>query len=115
MNDESSTPIPLYGTLLTYGNRSEFPLIRAQLKQKNINWKEFHFNGSVIFYFDETQLDKLPIDEVPDKVKQYLPVDEEAGHSIYRVEKMLERYRIDYPDVKEQSYEAKIIETKTTP
>ncbi len=83
----------LYGTLLTNGNNDEFPLIREQLKNRNIVWSEHSFNGSIIFYFDETQLDKLPTDKSKSKIKQYLPVDDDSGHSIYRIEKILEHYK----------------------
>lgn len=87
----------LYGTLLTSGNKDEFEDIRKQLNKRKVIWNEFHFNGSVIFYFNENQLKKLPIDKQEgSKIDQYLPVEEESGHSIYRIEKMLNHYKKQY-------------------
>jgi hypothetical protein len=55
---------------------------------------EFHFNRSVIFYFNEIQLKKLPVDKRDGKlIDQYLPVEDDSGHSIYRIEKTLHYYK----------------------
>lgn len=84
----------LYGTLLSSGNSDEFELIRNELHKKNVIWGEFNVNGLVIFYFSEKQLKKLPKDNCPDcKHKEYLPVTEDSGHRIYRIEKLLQEYQ----------------------
>lgn len=90
--------IPMYGVLLSSLNLEEVPLIRNQLKTKNVNWSEFTFKGSIIIYFDENQLQKLPTDDSVSNIKQYLPVYDDSGHSIYRIEKMLEFYKRNNPN-----------------
>ena len=79
--------ITYYGTLLPSGNQAEFPLIRNQLKNRGINYSELNKNGGVLFFFEKKEFSKLPMDEdVPkNKIKQYLPVDDDSGHSIYKV------------------------------
>lgn len=87
----------MYGLLLSSLNLDEVPLIRNQLKTRNVNWSEFKFKRSIIIYFDENQLQKLPTDDSDSNIKQYLPVDDNSGHSIYRIEKILEFYKNENP------------------
>ena len=41
-----------FGTILPGGNQVEFPLIREQLKRRNVQFNEFRMDSGIIFYFD---------------------------------------------------------------
>lgn len=84
--------ITYYGTLLSSGNKDEFPLIRTQLNKRGVNYSELKKNGGVLFFFEKKEFSKLPIDKntPKDKIKQYLPVDDDCGHSIYKVNGMFD-------------------------
>lgn len=77
--------IEYFGTLLPSGNAAEFPLIRDCLKNLGVNYQELTKNGGVLFFFDKNEICKLPSDDTNYKIKQYLPVTENSGHSIYSV------------------------------
>jgi hypothetical protein len=82
-----------FGTILPGGNQVEFPLIREQLKRRNVQFNEFRMDNGIIFYFDESQLDKLPTDDFKVRIKQYLPVDDDSGHSISEINDTLEFFK----------------------
>lgn len=79
--------ITYYGTLLSSGNREEFPLIRSQLNNRGVIYNELNKNGGALFFFEKDEFAKLPVDETTskNKIAQYLPVDDDNGHSIYKV------------------------------
>ena len=82
--------ITYYGTLLPSGNQDEFPLIRDQLNKRGVNYNELKKNGGVLFFFEKKEFSKLPIEKntPKGKLEQYLPVDDDSGHSIYKVNGM---------------------------
>ena len=66
--------ITYYGTLLSRGNEDEFPLIRAQLNKRGVNYNELNKNGGVLFFFEKEEFSKLPVDNttLKNKIAQYL-------------------------------------------
>lgn len=82
-----------WGAYLGGGNEYEFPLIREQLRRRGVAWTELELKGGcgVAFHFDSSQLARLPADEKG----PYLPVRDDDGHTIYRMEGLLERMRAD--------------------
>jgi hypothetical protein len=93
--------IKKFGTILPGGNQDEFPLIREQLKKRNIEFNEFRMSNGIIFYFEESQLNKLPTDDHKVKIKQYLPVDDNSGHSISEMNDILEFFKKTFKNTKE--------------
>jgi len=69
-----------YVKYLPSGNESQFSLIDEQLNSKGIS---FEFRalraGGGIYRIPEHEMHKLPVDEG----EPYLPVTDDAGHSIY--------------------------------
>ena len=85
--------ITYYGTLLSCGNKEEFPLIRNELKKRGVNYNELEKNGGILFFFQKEEFSKLPVDKTirsSKKIKQYLPVDDDSGHSIYSVNNLFD-------------------------
>lgn len=91
-----------YGTILSGsasthrgGNSAEFPDIRSQLRQRSVNWFERELDGSsTAFWFYESELPKLPTDfdpQQPNRIPEYLPVDEGSGHGISGLDRFLDR------------------------
>lgn len=93
------------GILLPGGNSDEYRQIRAQLGARGVVFEEVgvgHIGGKArklvaaprgtagrVFHFDAGEVPKLPTDERG----PYLPVEEESGHSIYPVDKLLDSLR----------------------
>lgn len=85
------------GTILPEGNKSEFEDIRKELRRLKVEWFERKIGQSrgIVFWFYESELSKLPShpeSQGQSKFSEYLPVDEESGHSISIIESLLERY-----------------------
>ncbi len=77
------------------GNDCEFDDIRNELRDRNVVWKETEVGNGTVFWFYESELSKLPIDaerQGSSKFPQYLPVDEDSGHSIACVDRYLEAH-----------------------
>jgi len=88
-NKSKGNNLKQYGTLLPSGNSDTFDDIRRQLRSRRITWYERALkSGGVIFWMYESELHKLPADE-SEPIKEYLPVDDKSGHSIYLVNSML--------------------------
>jgi hypothetical protein len=67
---------------LPSGNRFEFDSIEAQFLKRGIAYvKKDLSSGGAIFEFDESQIDKLP----SDNLGHFIPVNDISGYTFYKL------------------------------